>query len=71
MQLTLSNGPLNINSKGGRYKEARLSRELDVAFCSESQADCLASSSKFRNATIALGRVLKRSDQNIKSYQSV
>jgi hypothetical protein len=58
-QLTLSKGPLNIKAKGGRYKEARLSRELDIAFCSESQtADCLASSSKLRKATVELGRWL-------------
>jgi hypothetical protein len=55
IELTLSKGPLNIKPKGGRYKEARLSRELDVAFCSESQTtDCLASSSKLRKATVEL-----------------
>lgn len=51
---TLSNVPLNIKSKGGRYKEARLSREpfaVDGAFLSDSHTGCrFDSSSKFRNA---------------------
>jgi hypothetical protein len=52
---------LNIKGKGGRYKEARLSPELDATFCSESQtADCLASCSKLRNAADALGRMLQK-----------
>lgn len=52
---------MNIKEKGGRYKEARLSPELDVAFWSESQtADCLASCSKLRNEAGALGRMLRK-----------
>jgi hypothetical protein len=67
----LSKGPLNIKANGGRYNAARLSRELDAAFCSESQtADCLDSSSKLRNATVELGRTLKRSHKTVSNLEN-
>lgn len=56
---TFSNEPLNIRWNGGRYKEARLSREesaVDAAPCSDSQTPGrFISSSKFRNAINELG----------------
>lgn len=54
-QHTFSKGPWCIKAKGGRYREARLSREfsaVDVAPLSDSQIPGrFISSSKLRNAT--------------------
>lgn len=72
---TFSKDPWNIRWKGGRYKEARLSRglsDVDEAPWSDSQTSgCFISSSKLRNAINGLGSrdaypILDALDENVK-----